>query len=130
MASQSNGGLIILASPLAQVHQEMIVKLAAQHRLPAVYPWRYFVASGGLMSYGADPIEVFRRSALYIDRILKGERPADLPVQQPTKFELAINLKTAEAILNLAVSVVGIVRWPLYQARFRGCIDSLGASQR
>ena len=98
MASQSNAGLIILPSPLAQAHREMIVKLAAQHRLPAVYPWRYFVASGGLMSYGADSVEVFRRSALYIDRILKGEKPAALPVQQPTKFELVVNVKAAKAI--------------------------------
>jgi putative tryptophan/tyrosine transport system substrate-binding protein len=98
MASQPDGGLIILPSPLAQVNREMIVKLAAQHRLPAVYPWRYFVASGGLMSYGADTVEVFRRSALYIDRILKGEKPAALPVQQPTKFELVVNLKAAKAL--------------------------------
>ena len=97
-ASQSNGGLIILPSPLALVNREMIVKLAAQHRLPAVYPFRYFVASGGLMSYGVDTVEVFRRSASYIDRILKGEKPAALPVQQPTKFELLINLKTAKAL--------------------------------
>jgi putative tryptophan/tyrosine transport system substrate-binding protein len=97
-ASQSNGGLIILPSPLALVNREMIVKLAAQHRLPAVYPFRYFIASGGLMSYGVDTVEVFRRSALYIDRILKGEKPAALPVQQPTKFELVVNLKTAKAL--------------------------------
>jgi putative tryptophan/tyrosine transport system substrate-binding protein len=76
----------------------MIVKLAAQHRLPAVYPFRYFVVTGGLMSYGVDTVEVFRRSALYIDRILKGEKPAALPVQQPTKFELVVNLKAANAI--------------------------------
>jgi putative tryptophan/tyrosine transport system substrate-binding protein len=98
MASQSDGGLIILPSPLALVHREMIVKLAAQYRLPAVYPFRYYVASGGLMSYGVDTVEVFRRSALYIDRILKGEKPAVLPVQQPTKFELVVNLKAAKAL--------------------------------
>jgi ABC-type uncharacterized transport system substrate-binding protein len=97
-ASQSNGGLIVLPSPLALVHREMIVKLAAQHRLPAVYPFRYFVASGGLMSYGADTVEVFRRSALYIDRILKGAKPSELPVQAPVKFELVVNLKTAKAL--------------------------------
>jgi putative tryptophan/tyrosine transport system substrate-binding protein len=91
LASQSDGGLIILPSPLALVNREMIVKLAAQHRLPAVYPFRYFVVTGGLMSYGVDTVEVFRRSALYIDRILKGEKPAALPVQQPTKFELVVN---------------------------------------
>src|SRR5262245_4224109 len=98
MASQSDGGLIILPSPLALVNREMIVKLAIQHRLPAVYPFRYFVESGGLMSYGVDTVEVFRRSALYIDRILKGEKPTALPVQQPTKFELVVNLKTAKAL--------------------------------
>jgi len=98
MARQSNAGLIILPSPLGQVHREMIVKLAAQHRLPAVYPWRYFVASGGLMSYGADTLDIFRRSAFYIDRILKGEKPATLPAQQPTKYELVVNLKAARAL--------------------------------
>jgi putative tryptophan/tyrosine transport system substrate-binding protein len=98
IARQSNGALIILPSPLALVNREMIVKLAAQHRLPAVYPFRYFVESGGLMSYGVDTVEVFRRSASYIDRILKGETPATLPVQQPTKYELVINLKVARAL--------------------------------
>jgi putative ABC transport system substrate-binding protein len=98
MASQSDGGLIILPSPLGLVNREMIVKLAAQHRLPTIYPFRYYVASGGLMSYGVDTVEVFRRSASYIDRILKGEKPAALPVQQPTKFDLVINLKTAKAL--------------------------------
>jgi putative tryptophan/tyrosine transport system substrate-binding protein len=98
MARRPNGGLIMLPSPLGLVNREMIVKLAAQHRLPAVHPFRYFVASGGLMSYGVDSVEVFRRSALYIDRILKGEKPAELPVQQPTKYELVINLKTARAL--------------------------------
>ena len=97
-AGEPNGGLIVLPSPLALVHREMIVKLAAQHRLPTVYPFRYFVSSGGLMSYGANTVEVFRRSALYIDRILKGEKPAVLPVQQPTKFELVVNLKAAKAL--------------------------------
>jgi putative tryptophan/tyrosine transport system substrate-binding protein len=90
--------VVVLPSPLALVHREMIVKLAAQHRLPAVYPFRYFVASGGLMSYGADTVEVFRRSALYIDRILKGAKPSELPVQAPVKFELVVNLKTAKAL--------------------------------
>jgi putative ABC transport system substrate-binding protein len=98
IARQSNGALIILPSPLGLVHREMIVKLAAQHRLPAVYPFRYFVASGGLMSYGVDTVEVFRRSAVYVDRILKGEKPAALPVQQPTKYKLVVNLKTARAL--------------------------------
>jgi putative tryptophan/tyrosine transport system substrate-binding protein len=98
LASQPNGGLIILPSPLAQDNREMIVKLTVQHRLPAMYPFRYFVVSGGLMSYGVDTVEVFRRSTSYIDRILKGEKPPALPVQQPTKFELVVNLKAAKAI--------------------------------
>jgi putative ABC transport system substrate-binding protein len=72
--------------------------LAARHRLPAVYSWRYFVTAGGLISYGPDPIDMYRRAASYIDRILKGEKPADLPVQAPTKYELTINLKTAKAL--------------------------------
>ena len=98
MARQSNGGLIMLPSALAQVNREMITKVTAQHRLPAVYPFRYFVATGGLMSYGVDTVDVFLRGASYIDRILKGEKPAALAVQQPTKFELTINLKTAKAL--------------------------------
>jgi putative tryptophan/tyrosine transport system substrate-binding protein len=98
MARQSNGGLIILPSALAQVNREMITKVTAQHRLPTVYPFRYFVATGGLMSYGVDTVDVFLRSASYIDRVLKGEKPAALAVQQPTKFELTINLKTAKAL--------------------------------
>jgi putative ABC transport system substrate-binding protein len=98
IARQSNGALIILPSPLGLVNREMIVKLAAQHRLPAVYPFRYYVASGGLMSYGIDTVEVFRRSAFYIDRIFKGETPASLPVQQPTKYELVVNLQAARAL--------------------------------
>jgi putative ABC transport system substrate-binding protein len=98
IARQPRGGLIILPSPLGLVHREKIVKLAAQHRLPTIYPYRYYVASGGLMSYGVDTVEVFRRSASYIDRILKGEKPNALPVQQPTKFELVINLRAAKAL--------------------------------
>jgi putative ABC transport system substrate-binding protein len=80
----------------------LIIKLAARHRLPSVYSYRYFANSGGLISYGPDPIDQFRRAAGYVDRILKGEKPGDLPVQAPTKYELAINLKTAKA-LGLAV---------------------------
>jgi putative ABC transport system substrate-binding protein len=98
IARESNAGLIVLPSPLTLVHRDMIVALAARHRLPAIYPFRYFVASGGLMSYGIDTVEVFRRSASYIDRILKGDKPGELPVQQPTKFELVVNLKTAKAL--------------------------------
>jgi putative ABC transport system substrate-binding protein len=94
----SNGGLIITAGGLPYIHLNLIVKLAAQHRLPAVYFERAFVAAGGLMSYGPDLIDQFRRAAGYVDRILKGEKPADLPVQAPTKYELVINLKTAKTL--------------------------------
>ena len=98
LARESNGGLIVTGSSSAAVHRELIVMLAARHRLPAVYPFRYFVTSGGLISYGPDPIDVFRRAAGYVDRILKGEKAADLPVQAPTTYELVINLKTAKAL--------------------------------
>ena len=101
-ARSSNGGLIVTASPLAALHRDLIVTLAARHKLPAVYPNRYFVTAGGLISYGPDLIDQYRRAAGYVDRILKGEKPADLPVQAPTKYELVINLKTAKA-LGLAV---------------------------
>jgi putative tryptophan/tyrosine transport system substrate-binding protein len=94
----SNGGLIITAGGLPYIHLNLIVKLAAQHRLPAVYFERAFVAAGGLMSYGPDLVDQFRRAAGYVDRILKGEKTADLPVQAPTKYELVINLKTAKAL--------------------------------
>jgi len=97
-ASSSNGGLIVVASPLATVQRNLIVELAARHRLPAVYFERLFVASVGLISYGADFEDQYRRAAGYVDRILKGEKPADMPVQAPTKFELVINLKTAKAL--------------------------------
>jgi len=97
-ASSSNGGLIVVASPLATVQRNLIVELAARHRLPAVYFERLFVASGGLISYGADFEDQYRRAAGYADRILKGEKPADMPVQAPTKLELVINLKTAKAL--------------------------------
>jgi putative ABC transport system substrate-binding protein len=83
---------------LAGVHRDLIIALAARYRLPAVYPLRYFVAAGGLISYGPDQIDQYRQAAGYVDRILKGEKPADLPVQTPTKYELFINLKTAKAL--------------------------------
>jgi ABC-type uncharacterized transport system substrate-binding protein len=97
-ARGSNGGLIVTASSLANVYRKMIVELAARHKLPAAYPARYFVTGGGLISYGPDRIDPYRRAAGYVDRILKGEKPADLPVQAPTKYELVINLKTAKAL--------------------------------
>jgi putative ABC transport system substrate-binding protein len=94
----ANGGLIVTGSTLTAVHRELIVTLATRHRLPAIYPFRYFAASGGLLSYGPNSIDPYRRSARYVDRILKGEKPADLPVQAPTKYEMVINLKAAKAI--------------------------------
>ena len=97
-ARSPNGGLIVTASALARVHRDLIVTLAARHKLPAVYYRRYFVTGGGLISYGPDFVDQFRRAAGYVDRILKGEKPADLPVQAPTKYELVINLKTAKAL--------------------------------
>jgi putative ABC transport system substrate-binding protein len=97
-ARSSSGGLILTASALAAVHRELIIALAAKHKLPAVYYRRYFATSGGLASYGPDIPAHFRRAAGYVDRILKGEKPADLPVQAPTKYETVINLKTAKAL--------------------------------
>jgi putative ABC transport system substrate-binding protein len=97
-AREPNGGLIVLPSPVIQVHRELVTTLAARHRLPAAYTFRFDVTSGGLVSYGIDPVDQARQAAGYVDRILKGEKPADLPIQQPTKFELVINLKTAKAL--------------------------------
>ena len=97
-ARSSNGGMIVTASTLALVHRNLITMLAARHGLPAVYAFRYMVTAGGLISYGADPIDLFRRAAGYVDRILKGEKPADLPVEAPIRYELVINLKTARAL--------------------------------
>ncbi len=97
-ARQPNGGLIVTASALAAVHRDLIISLAVRHKLPAVYSQRLFLAGGGLISYGPDFFDQYRRAAGYVDRILKGEKPADLPVQAPTKYELAINLKTAKAL--------------------------------
>jgi putative tryptophan/tyrosine transport system substrate-binding protein len=97
-ARSSNGGLIVTGSALATVHRELITTLAARYRLPAVYPQRSFVTVGGLISYGPDSIDPYRQAAGYVDRILKGEKPAELPVQAPTKYELVINLKTAKAL--------------------------------
>jgi putative ABC transport system substrate-binding protein len=97
-ARSPNGGLIVTGSGSAQLHRDLIVTLAARHKLPAVYFERNFVAAGGLISYGPDQIDQFRRAAGYVDRILKGEKPANLPVQAPTKYELVLNLKTAKAL--------------------------------
>jgi len=93
-----NGGLIVFGAALAIMHRELIARLAARHKLPAVYPLRAFVAAGGLISYGPDSIDPYRRAAAYVDRILKGEKPAGLPVQNPIKYELVINLKTAKSL--------------------------------
>ena len=107
-ARSPNGGLIVTVGGTA-FNRDLIIALAAKHRLPAVYPYRYFASGGGLMSYGPDTIEQYRRAATYVDRILKGEKPADLPVQAPTKYELIINLKTAKA-LGLTVSPTLLAR--------------------
>jgi putative tryptophan/tyrosine transport system substrate-binding protein len=97
-AGGSNSGLIVTASPLATVHRDLIIALAARHKLPAVYFERYFVTGGGLISYGPHFVDQYRQAAAYVDRILKGEKPSDLPVQAPTKYELVINLKTAKTL--------------------------------
>ena len=97
-ARSPNGGLIVPGSSLAIVHRKLIIELAARYKLPVVYPIRFFVTAGGLISYGADATDPHRRAAAYVDRILKGEKPADLPVQAPTKYQLVINLKTAKAL--------------------------------
>jgi len=97
-ARGSNGGLIVSAAALTIVHRNLIITLAAKQRLPAVYPFRFFVTGGGLISYGPDTVDQFRHAAGYVDRILKGEKPADLPVQAPTRYETVVNLKTAKAL--------------------------------
>jgi putative ABC transport system substrate-binding protein len=97
-ARAPNGGLIATAGAATLRHRDLIITLAARHKLPAIYWERFFVAAGGLISYGADLIDNYRRAAGYVDRILKGEKPADMPVQAPTKYELVINLKTAKAL--------------------------------
>ena len=97
-ARRPNGGLILTATALGAIHRDLVVSLAARYKLPAVYITRYFVAGGGLVSYGPDFVDQYRRAAEYVDRILKGEKPADLPVQAPTKYELVINLRTAKTL--------------------------------
>ena len=98
VGQRSDGGLIVLPGSLTLLYRKSIIALAARYRVPAVYPYRYHITDGGLISYGPDTIEQYRRAAGYVDRILKGEKPGDLPVQAPTKFELVINLKTAKAL--------------------------------
>jgi putative ABC transport system substrate-binding protein len=97
-ARSADGGLIVTTSASVLAHRDLIITLAAQHKLPAVYYARFYVTNGGLVSYGPDYVDQYRRAASYVDRILKGEKPADLPVQAPTKYELVINLKTAKAL--------------------------------
>jgi putative tryptophan/tyrosine transport system substrate-binding protein len=97
-AKEPDGGLIVLPHPNTVANRALIIILAARHRLPAVYPYRYFAIDGGLMSYGPDQTEQWRGVATYVDRILRGEKPGELPIQGPTKFELVINLKTAKAL--------------------------------
>ena len=107
-AGKPNGGVIVGASPALQVRRQEVAALLAKHRLPAIYPFRYFVVAGGLISYGPDTEEGFRPAANYVDRILKGEKPADLPVQTPTKYDLVINLKVARALgIVMPPSVLG-----------------------
>jgi putative tryptophan/tyrosine transport system substrate-binding protein len=97
-AREPNGGLIVMPDGFMNVHRAEIILLAARYRLPAVYPWRFFAEQGGLLSYGSEQGDLFRRAATYVDRILKGEKPTDLPVQAPTEYRLVINLKTAKAL--------------------------------
>jgi putative ABC transport system substrate-binding protein len=107
-ARSPNGCLIVTAGPSASRHRDLIIALAARHKLPAVYNERSFVAAGGLISYGPDYVDQYRLAAGYVDRILKGEKPADLPVQAPTKYELAINLKTAKTLgLTVPNALIG-----------------------
>jgi putative ABC transport system substrate-binding protein len=106
-AREPNGGLIVLPGPITIAHREQVIALAARHRVPAAYAFRFFATSGGLVSYGVDSADQSRQAAAYVDRILKGAKPSDLPVQQPTKFELVINLKTAKGLgLNVPATVL------------------------
>src|SRR5262249_54482510 len=97
-AQRPNGGLVLVPTVPTLIHRQLIIDLAARHRLPAIYPYRYFVTAGGLMCYGADEIDQYRLAAGYVDRILRGEKPADLPVQAPTKLDLVVNIKTAKTL--------------------------------
>jgi putative ABC transport system substrate-binding protein len=107
LANTENAGLVVTGSTPAAAHRKLIIGLAASHRLPAVYPYRFYAAEGGLIAYGPDQLAQYREAASYVDRILKGEKPADLPVQAPTKYELVIDLKTAKALgLNVPPSLL------------------------
>jgi putative ABC transport system substrate-binding protein len=107
-AREPNSGLLVMPDPLTISHRELIIASAARNRLPTAYPYRLFAASGGLFSYGTDRVDLYRRAASYVDRILKGANPGDLPIQQPTKFELVINLKTAKALgLSMPLPLLG-----------------------
>jgi ABC-type uncharacterized transport system substrate-binding protein len=109
LAGSGNGGLIVTPNASGSVQRDLIITLAARYKLPAIYPFRYLAAGGGLMSYGTDLVDQFRLAAGYVDRILKGERPGDLPVQAPTKYQMVINLKTAKALgLNVPNSLIGL----------------------
>ena len=109
LAKQPNGGLIVLPGVFTFVHHKVIIAMAARHHMPAVYPYRYHTIDGGLISYGVETVDLYRRAATYVDRILKGEKPADLPVQAPTRYELVINLKTAKT-LGLTITPTLIAR--------------------
>jgi putative ABC transport system substrate-binding protein len=98
LAQRPNGGLVVPPSAAAAVHRDLIIALAAQHRLPAAYPYRYYISAGGLIAYGSNLMEQYRQAAAYVDRIFKGENPAELPVQTPTKYELVVNMRTAKSL--------------------------------
>jgi putative ABC transport system substrate-binding protein len=107
-AREPNGGLIVTAIPQANIYRDLLIGLAARHRLPAVYAFRLYVSEGGLIAYGPDQLDQYQKAASYVDRILRGEKPVDLPVQTPTKYELVINLKTAKALgLDVPAAVLG-----------------------
>jgi len=108
-AQQPNGALIVVPNPVTILHRDLIFALAARHRLPAVYPHRFFASSGGFISYGTDITDQYRQAATYVDRILKGQNPGELPVQLPTKYNLVVNLKTAKA-LGITVPISLLVR--------------------
>jgi len=109
VARDPNGGLFVMPDVTTQLHRELIVGLAALHRIPAIYSQRFFITSGGLICYGVDTVEQFRQTASYVDRILRGAKPNELPIQAPTKYEMVVNLKTAK-LLNLAIPQSILIR--------------------